>query len=77
MSVPVFACNTHTTGRVLHLRYTNVKRVLRLVERSTSRTRSVLRSTLEAQAAPTYIFCISASCQRTLPGSTSSMARML
>lgn len=58
MSVPVFVCNTHATGRMLPPRYTNVKGVLRL------------------QAAPTYIFCMSASCQRTLSGSTSSMARM-
>ena len=36
-----------------------------------------LRVGQEGQAAPTYIFCISASCQRTSLGNTSSMARML
>ncbi len=32
MSVPVFVCNTHTTGSVLRSRYTNVKGVLRLAK---------------------------------------------
>ena len=74
MSVPVFASTTHITGRVLRLRYGNVKRLLRLAEHSASR-KSQSRG-LVRQAAPTYIFSMSASCQRTLSGSTSSMARM-
>lgn len=73
MSVSVFVCNTHTIGSVLRPRYTNVKGVLRLA--NTSRTASS-GTGQERQAAPTYIFCMSASCQRTLPGNTSSMARM-
>ena len=65
MSVPVFACNTHITERVLHPGYTNVKRVLRLAERSASRIRSIQKHPGASGCADVHLLH-----QRVLPADT-------